>query len=76
MRFWRPDIGYIEDEPPEDTEAVEEASSYLSDIFDCLRQIEAGQNELINQGDKQVEFLSRLVTLFEGLAKEQRNAQA
>jgi hypothetical protein len=54
------------------TEYEEDDSSqcdYLSDILVVQRQIEESMNELINQGDKQVEFLSRLVTLFEGLAR-------
>ena len=54
----------------------EEVTNYLSDIFDSVRAIETNLQELVNQGDRQVEFLSRLVTLFESAARESRNAQA
>lgn len=48
---------------------ADNSADYLSDILDGQKHIEEMLNELVNQGDKQVEFLSRLVTLFEGLAK-------
>jgi hypothetical protein len=47
----------------------EEVTNYLSDILTQERHIGEMLNEMVNQGDKQVEFLSRLVTLFEGLSK-------
>jgi hypothetical protein len=61
-------VGPVEYE--EDEELVADATVYLSDILDSQKRTEELMNEIVNQGDKQVEFLSRLVTLFEGLARE------
>lgn len=60
------------DYPDEDNEDV---TNYLSDILATMERIDTSINELVNQGDKQVEFLSRLVTLFESAAREARNAR-
>lgn len=77
MRFWRQDIEENDEgEILDNSEVADYLADYLSDILDTLRPIEASLIELVNQGDKQVEFLSRLVTLFEGLAREPRNGPA
>lgn len=52
-----------------------EVTDYLSDMNDHLERIESLLTETVNQGDKQVEFLSRLVTLFESAAREAREAR-
>ena len=53
----------------EDVEDFVDVTNYLSDILDAQKAIELSLVELVNQGDRQVEFLSRLVTLFESAAK-------
>ena len=54
----------------EDTENADDVVNYLSDIYDRIEVIESHLSEIVNQGDAQVEFLSRLVTLFESAMKE------
>lgn len=57
----------------DELEVEPETDDYLSDLLATMERVETHLNELVNQGDKQVEFLSRLVTLFEGAAREARN---
>lgn len=57
-----------------DPDDADDVTNYLSDILDSQKRVEELVNEMVNQGDKQVEFLSRLLTLFESLARESRNA--
>lgn len=59
---------YPEDYPEDD----EDVANYLSELLQVNESIEKHLLELVNQGDRQVEFLSRLVTLFESAAREAR----
>lgn len=70
---------YINPEAEQDYAGIdypdEEVNDWLSDIFRVVEAIEKNHQELVNQGDKQIEFLSRLVTLFEGAAREAKEAR-
>lgn len=67
-----PFFGRTQDEAFDDEPESEDVANYLSELLQVNESIEKHLLELVNQGDRQVEFLSRLVTLFESAAREAR----
>jgi hypothetical protein len=60
---------------PDENETDETVVDHLYDILTTMERTEKLITELVNQGDKQVEFLSRITTVFERMEKAIREAE-